>query len=170
MHLLARVHSLVNIQTYIYTHTLTQVHTETHAYTQMHTDKDLRANKTWGILLWLADFRMMFKNLHKKSLRTLYVTYVRPVIKYSTSVWPPHLKRCMKLEKVQRFGIGLVPELRDALWGQVEGTELDSPGREDKRRHDYDVQNLRGIDRQNVVIKEDGIMVAQVKAENTVES
>ncbi len=52
----------------------------------------------------LANIRTAFRNLCKESFRTLYTTYVRPILEYAAPAWSPYLvKDKTKLEKVQRF-------------------------------------------------------------------
>ena len=51
--------------------------------------------------------RLIFKCFHSRNASVMlkaYITYVRPILDYCSSVWSPHSKQLIeKVEKVQRF-------------------------------------------------------------------
>ncbi len=81
----------------------------------------------------LANIRTSFRNLCKESFRTLYTTYVRPILEYAAPAWSPYLvKDKTKLEKVQRFATRLEPELRGMSY-EERLRELNLTSLEDRR-------------------------------------
>ena len=65
----------------------------------------------------MANVRTAFRKLCKESFRTLYTTYVRPILKYAALTWSLLVvKHKKKLEKIQRYATRLVPELRVMIY------------------------------------------------------
>ncbi len=98
----------------------------------------------------LANIRIAFTNLCKESFRTLYTTYVRPILEYAAPAWSPYpVKHKTKLEKIQRYATRLVPELRGMSY-EERLKELSLTSLENSRvRGDMitTFKILRGIDR-----------------------
>ncbi len=98
----------------------------------------------------LANIRTALRNLCKASFRTLYTTYIRPILEYAAPTWSLYLvKHKTKLERVQRYATRLVPELRGMSY-EDRLRELHLTSLEDRRaRGDmittYNI--IRGIDR-----------------------
>ncbi len=107
---------------------------------------------TSGAYARLANIRTAFRNLCKESFRTLYTTYVRPILVYAAPAWSPYLvKHKAKLEKVQRYATRLVPELRGMSY-EERVREMHLTTLEDRRvRGDMitTYKILRGIERED---------------------
>ena len=66
-----------------------------------------KANQTMGII------RKSFAHLDCKLLRSLYVTFIRPLLEFAVPVWSPALKCDIDLlERVQHRITRLIPSLR----------------------------------------------------------
>jgi hypothetical protein len=60
---------------------------------------------------------VLFRGFASRSVRVLkkaYITFVRPVLEYASSVWSPHLiKHIDSIERVQKYFTRRIPSLRD---------------------------------------------------------
>ncbi len=66
------------------------------------------ANKTLGLI------RRTYQHLDADTLKTLYISLVRPKLEYGNVVWSPRLQSHIdELERVQRRATKLVPALKD---------------------------------------------------------
>ena len=66
------------------------------------------ANKTLGLI------RRTYLHLDAETLKTLYISLVRPKLEYGNVVWSPRLQSHIdELERVQRRATKLVPSLKD---------------------------------------------------------
>ena len=66
------------------------------------------ANKTLGLI------RRTYQHLDALTLKTLYISLVRPKLEYGNVVWSPRLQSHIdELERVQRRATKLVPSLKD---------------------------------------------------------
>ena len=62
----------------------------------------------------LRNMRMAFYFLDKNMMRKIISTMIRPKLEYAEVIWSPHKKKhVLKLERIQRIAIKMVPELED---------------------------------------------------------
>ena len=50
-------------------------------------------------------------------MRKIIITMIRPKLEYAEVIWSPHKKKhVLKLERIQRIGTKMVPELEDLTY------------------------------------------------------
>lgn len=75
-----------------------------------------------------------------EAFTTIYTAYIRPILDYAVPVWYSHsVKHVKKLEKVQRFGTKLVPELRGMTY-EERLEDLCPTTQTDKTKYDFKVK------------------------------
>ena len=77
------------------------------------TERESKANAMLGMI------KKTFASLNCKLLKTLYTTYVRPLVEFAVPVWNPYLKGEIEaLEKIQHRATRLVKNLRKLPYEQ----------------------------------------------------
>ena len=73
----------------------------------------MKANRVLGII------KRTFASRDANTIRLLYVTLVRPILDYASTVWNPHLmKNIRKLEAVQRRATKLIPSFYNLTYSE----------------------------------------------------
>ena len=73
----------------------------------------MKANRVLGII------KRTFASRDANTIRLLYVTLVRPILDYASTVWNPHLmKNIHKLEAVQRRATKLIPSFYNLTYSE----------------------------------------------------
>ena len=73
----------------------------------------MKANRVLGTI------KRTFISRDANTIRLLYVTLVRPILDYASTVWNPHLmKNIRKLEAVQRRATKLIPSFYNMSYSE----------------------------------------------------
>ena len=78
-------------------------------------------NKTRRLIGLL--YRHFYKNSSSSTLLKLYLSFIRPHLEYSSTVWSPHLKREIEaLERVQKYALRVCTKSFDSNYEDLPST------------------------------------------------
>ena len=100
-----------------------------------------RANRMLGRI------KKSFSRLDCNLLRSLYLSFVRPLLEFAAPVWSPIMKSdCDILERIQHRATKMVPSIRHQSYENRLKT-LDLPTLDERRRRDDMIQMFKIINR-----------------------